>query len=57
MLKEWIQVLLEEPMKVNELLSGKLQLAGMPAAEQLALKDTFLRKNSKSDEFITDAWF
>ncbi|MNO32889.1 hypothetical protein D3C76_228940 [compost metagenome] len=56
MLKEWIQVLLEEPMKVNELLSGRLQLVGMPSIEQKALKDTFSRKNMQDDTLLVELW-
>jgi hypothetical protein len=56
MLKDWIQVLLEEPMKVNELLSGRLQLVGMPIIEQKALKDTFSRKNMQDDTLLVELW-
>jgi hypothetical protein len=56
MLKEWIQVLLEEPMKVNELLSGRLQLVGMPTIEQKALKDTFSRRNMQDDTLLVELW-
>ncbi|MNH92548.1 hypothetical protein D3C81_2202310 [compost metagenome] len=55
-LTEWVKVLVEQPNKVAQLLTGQLQIAGISAAEQRALKETFRRKDESSAPFKIDIW-
>ena len=57
MLKEMIQMLMQQPEKINQLLSGKLRLTGVSTLEQRALFDVLNQREEDIQKVGLSGWY